>query len=198
MLPGTMTPSTPIRTCLVTHREELEQLLQLQAANLRDHVSPEQAAREGFVTVAHTLDVLERMHALAPSVIAKDGERLAGYALVMPVETRTFVPILEPMFQLLEKLSWRGRPLRDSPYYVMGQVCVAEEYRGQGVFDALYREHRASYGARFDCTVTEVATRNTRSMRAHTRVGFERIETYRDATDEWAVIVLGLREGSRE
>ncbi len=193
-----MAPSTPIRTCVVTRREELEQILQLQAANLRGHVPTEQAAREGFVTVAHTLDVLERMHAFAPSVIAKDGERLAGYALVMPVEARTFVPILEPMFQLLEKLSWRGRPLRDSLYYVMGQVCVAKEYRGQGVFDALYREHRASYGARFDCTVTEVATRNTRSMRAHTRVGFERIETYRDSTDEWAVIVLGLREGARE
>ncbi|WNG17576.1 GNAT family N-acetyltransferase [Cystobacter fuscus] len=193
-----MTSSTPIRTCLVTRREELEQILQLQAANLRDHVSPAQAAREGFVTVAHTLDVLERMHARTPSVIAKAGERLAGYALVMPVEARTFVPVLEPMFQLLEKLSWRGRPLREYQYYVMGQVCVAEEYRGQGVFDALYREHRASYGARFDFTVTEVATRNTRSMRAHARVGFEHIETYRDATDEWAVIVLGLRGGARE
>ncbi|WP_395856445.1 hypothetical protein [Cystobacter fuscus] len=50
-----MTPLAPIRTCLVTRREELEQILQLQAANLRDHVSAEQAAREGFVTVAHTL-----------------------------------------------------------------------------------------------------------------------------------------------
>jgi ribosomal protein S18 acetylase RimI-like enzyme len=192
-----MTPSTPPRTCLVTRREELEQILQLQAANLRDHVSPEQAVSQGFLTVAHTLDVLERMHALAPSVIAKDGERLAGYALVMPVEARAFVPLLEPMFQLLETLSWRGRPLRESRYYVMGQVCVAEAYRGQGVFDALYREHRASYGTRFDCIVTEVATRNTRSMRAHTRAGFELIKTYRDATDEWAVVVLGLRDDAR-
>lgn len=182
------------RTCLVTRREELEQILQLQAANLKQHVSPEQAAREGFLTVAHTLDGLQRMHALAPSVIAKDGDTLAGYALVMPVEARAFVPLLEPMFQLFETLSWRGRPLGDYRYYVMGQVCVAEAYRGQGVFDALYRGHRESYGARFDCTVTEVATRNTRSMRAHTRVGFELLKTYRDATDEWAVVALPLHE----
>ncbi|WNG59543.1 GNAT family N-acetyltransferase [Archangium gephyra] len=192
-----MTPSTAPRTCLVTRREELEQILQLQAVNLRDHVSAEQAVSQGFLTVAHTLDVLERMHALAPSVIAKDGETLVGYALVMPVEARAFVPILEPMFQLLETLSWRGRPLSEYRYYVMGQVCVAEAWRGQGVFDALYREHRASYGARFDCTVTEVATRNTRSMRAHLRAGFEPIKTYRDATDEWAVVVLGLRDDAR-
>lgn len=192
-----MTPSTAPRTCLVTRREELEQILQLQAVNLRDHVSAEQAVSQGFLTVAHTLDVLERMHALAPSVIAKDGEKLVGYALVMPVEARAFVPILEPMFQLLETLSWHGRPLHEFRYYVMGQVCVAEAWRGQGVFDALYREHRASYGARFDCTVTEVATRNTRSMRAHLRAGFEPIKTYRDATDEWAVVVLGLRDDAR-
>ncbi|QSQ22017.1 GNAT family N-acetyltransferase [Pyxidicoccus parkwayensis] len=180
------------QTCLVTRREELQQILHLQAANLRDHVSSEQAKREGFVTVAHTLDVLEQMHALAPSVIAKDGDTLAGYALVMPVEARAFVPILEPMFQLFETLSWRGRSLGDYRYYVMGQICVAEAYRGQGVFDALYRQHRESYGTRFDCTVTEVATRNTRSMRAHTRAGFEVLKTYRDDTDEWAVIALPL------
>jgi ribosomal protein S18 acetylase RimI-like enzyme len=189
--------SSPPRTCLVTRREELEQILQLQAANLRDHVSPEQAAREGFLTVAHTLDVLERMHALAPSVIAKEGDTLAGYALVMPVEARAFVPLLEPMFQLFETLSWRGRPLNDYRYYVMGQICVADAFRGRGVFDALYREHQASYGARYDCTVTEVATRNTRSMRAHERVGFEVLKTYRDATDEWAVVALPLRESAR-
>ncbi len=192
-----MTSPSSIQTCLVTDRSELEQILQLQAANLRDCVTPEQAAQEGFVTVAHTLDVLEKMHALAPSVIAKDGDRVAGYALVMPVEARAFVPILEPMFQLFEALSWRGRPLHEHAYYVMGQICVAGEYRGQGVFDALYREHRASYASRFDCTVTEVATRNTRSMRAHARVGFETLKTFRDATDEWAVMALPLRDSAR-
>ncbi|MFP2906927.1 GNAT family N-acetyltransferase [Pyxidicoccus sp. 3LFB2] len=192
-----MASSPSPRTCLVTDRAELEQILQLQAANLRGQLAPEQAALEGFVTVSHTLDVLEKMHALAPSVIAKDGERLAGYALVMPVEARVFVPLLEPMFQLLESLSWRGRPLRECAWYVMGQICVAPEYRGQGVFDALYREHQARYGDRFDCTVTEVATRNTRSMRAHTRVGFEVLKTYRDDTDEWAVVALGLRDSAR-
>jgi ribosomal protein S18 acetylase RimI-like enzyme len=184
--------ASSLQTCLVTRPEELRQILQLQAENLRDHVSPERAAREGFLTVAHTLDVLERMHALAPSVIAKDGDTLAGYALVMPVEARPFVPILDPMFQLFGTLSWRGRSLNDYRYYVMGQICVAEAWRGQGVFDALYRQHRESYGTRYDCTVTEVATRNTRSMRAHARAGFEVLKTYRDATDEWAVVALPL------
>ena len=50
------------------------------------------------------------------------------------------------------------------------------------------------YGSRFDLVVTEVAARNTRSLRAHARVGFEPLHVYPDATtgEEWHVIGLEL------
>ena len=50
------------------------------------------------------------------------------------------------------------------------------------------------YGDRFDFIVTEVAGRNTRSLRAHTRVGFQTLHVYAHATtgEEWHVIVLDL------
>jgi len=178
-----------IETSLVTSRADLEQILALQRDNLRTLVSADEAAREGFVTVGHTVEILERMHAIAPSVIARDGAELAGYALVMPIETRTLVPILDSMFRVFETLAWRGRPLSAWRYYVMGQICVARGHRGRGVVDALYREHRARYADRFELCVTEIATRNVRSMRVHARVGFEVATTYRDAHDEWAVVV---------
>jgi ribosomal protein S18 acetylase RimI-like enzyme len=71
---------------------------------------------------------------------------------------------------------------------VMGQICVAREYRGRGIVDAMYGEHKARYAERYKLCVTEVATRNTRSMRAHARVGFEVVTTYSDEVDEWAVV----------
>ena len=77
----------------------------------------------------------------------------------------------------------------------MGQIAVAPSHRGTGVFDALYAEHRARYQERFDLVVTEVATRNTRSLRAHQRVGFRTVTTYRDATDEWALIAWSWTGG---
>jgi GNAT superfamily N-acetyltransferase len=137
---------------------------------------------DGFVTVEHTLEILRAMHALAPSIVARDAGAIIGYALAMPKETRTLLPILEPMFQLIEQLVPRIR------WYVMGQVAVAASHRGTGVFDAMYSEHRARYRERFDRLITEVATRNTRSIRAHERVGFRTLKIYRDATDEWALI----------
>jgi GNAT superfamily N-acetyltransferase len=72
--------------------------------------------------------------------------------------------------------------------YVMGQVCVDPSWRGRGLFDRLYAEHRARYADRFEWLVTEIAMRNPRSRKAHARVGFVEIDHYRDDTDEWSVV----------
>lgn len=167
----------------VDDRRELLQILELQRANLARNLTPQEMASQGFVTVEHTLEVLERMHALSPSIVAKDEEALAGYALVMPLACRRFIPVLEPMFV---RLAARG--LLSERSYVMGQICVARPWRGKGVFDLLYRAHRDLLSADYDRALTEVATRNARSMRAHQRVGFRIVERYRDATDEWALL----------
>ena len=71
----------------VADEAELAQILELQRSNLARNLDERESAENGFVTVEHTLDVLRRMHALAPSIIAKDGSDLAGYALVMPLES---------------------------------------------------------------------------------------------------------------
>jgi GNAT superfamily N-acetyltransferase len=169
----------------VASEAELEQILELQQRNLPRNLDERERAEQGFVTVEHTLDVLRRMHAIVPSIVAKDGEELAGYALVMPVECRPFIPVLTPMLERLDaNASLKGRR-----YYVMGQVCVAKPYRGRGVFDRLYAAHREHLRNRFDACITEISVRNTRSLRAHEKVGFEELERYRDATDEWIVVI---------
>ena len=154
-------------------------------------LTPESMASQGFVTVRHEPSVLLRMNERAPAIIALDGDRVVGYALVMPREFAPFVPVLTPLFAMLDGLSWRGTALRDNPrWFVMGQICVASGYRGMGVFDGLYRAMADTYRDRFDFTVTEVAERNTRSLRAHARAGFETLYVYPDATtgERWHVI----------
>ena len=188
----------PIRFTTVTQAGEVGQIAELQAANLRSALTPEAAASQGFVTVRHALDVLDRMNQTAPGVIAKDGDRIVGYALVMPREFAADVPILAPLFQMLEGLAWKGVPLRESPrWFVMGQICIAEGYRGRGIFDGLYRAMADEYRDRYDFTVTEVAARNTRSLRAHARAGFRTLHVYPDPStgEEWHVIVLDFVAG---
>lgn len=172
---------------------DVPKILELQAQNLPAALTPEVMASQGFVTVRHEPAVLRRMNAAAPAIVARNGDRVVGYALVMPREFAAEVPILRPLFDVLETLTWRGAALRDNPrWFLMGQVCVSDGYRGMGVFDALYRTMADSYRDRFDFTVTEVAARNTRSLRAHARVGFQTLHVYPDATtgEEWHVVAL--------
>src|SRR5688572_32857375 len=108
---------------------------------------------------------------------------------MMPQSFRDQVPILQPMFALLETLQWRGEPLAGNPrWFVMGQVCVAQAFRGMGVFDGLYRQLRETYAPRFDFVVTEISQRNGRSLRAHRRVGFETMHAYAQDDETWEVV----------
>ena len=180
----------------VSNQHEVEQILALQAANHRDQVDAATAASEGFTSVRHDPAVLHAMNREFPSAIASSGDALAGYCLMMPQTFRDRVPLLQPMFALLDGLHWRGEALAGNPrWFVMGQVCVAREFRGQGVFDGLYHELRRAYRERFDFTVTEISQRNARSLRAHRRVGFETLHTYLDpaADERWEVVVWDWR-----
>jgi hypothetical protein len=172
---------------------DLDGILALQRANLEAHLGPEAAARGGFVTVVHTRAILEAMHAQAPSIVARERGAVVGYALAMALECRPLVPVLETMFGLMERLRHQDRPLLSYRCYVMGQVCVAGELRGSGLFDALYAMHRRTYAERYDLLVADIAVRNRRSLRAHARVGFTELHRYRDDDDDWVTVVLDLR-----
>lgn len=185
-----------IQFTTVRSPQEVDQILALQAENHRDRVDPATAAREGFTSVRHDPAVLHAMNRVYPSAIAKAGEELAGYCLMMPQAFRDQVPILQPMFALLERLAWRGEALAGNPrWFVMGQVCVARAFRGQGVFDGLYHALRHAYADRYDFTVTEISQRNPRSLRAHRRVGFETLHVYPDPAgdEQWEVVVWDWR-----
>ena len=173
----------------VTTTKELEEILALQQCNLQQNIDAKEMQTQGFVTMIHNIDVLQKMHSLAPSIIAKDHDKVVGYALVMLRECSELVPGLEPMFKSFESLEYQGKSLNQYSFYVMGQICIDKQYRRTGLFDQLYHKHKEIYSGKFDFIVTEVATRNQRSLRAHERVGFETLKIYRDELDEWAVIL---------
>ena len=101
---------------------------------------------------------------------------------------KAHLPILKPMFDLFEKLDHHGQKLSTTNYYVMGQICIAADHRGTGVFGALYNKHKDLLSDQFDLCLTEVASGNPRSMRAHEKVGFKIVHSFQDNHEEWNVI----------
>jgi L-amino acid N-acyltransferase YncA len=99
------------------------------------------------------------------------------------------VPVLVPMFELLNTLRFKKKSILNLAYFVIGQICVDKSVRGQGVFSALYVEVSRRFSEKYDVVITEIATRNTRSIRAHEKVGFETIHIFTAPDgEEWAIV----------
>lgn len=174
---------------IVTTEDELEQIVQLSKQNKKENISTAERNEQGFISWDYSLELLKQMHELHPNIIAKDGDRVVGYAMVALKDARHFHPELEQMISFVDEVFYNGKALRNYKYYVMGQVCIDKEYRGKNVFAMLYQKHKELFQDSYDFVETEISTSNHRSMRAHEKVGFKTIHTYRDVKDEWNVVV---------
>ncbi len=174
---------------LAETQQDLDQILNLQKCNHVSGLSSTQKEANGFVTVQHDLELLTKMNDAAPQIIAKLNDEVVAYALVMLKEFSALIPTLVPMFDSFKQLSYKGKSLEAYTYYVMGQICIDENYRGQGLFEKLYAKHKETHSTTFDLCLTEVSTSNQRSMKAHERVGFKILHTFKDKTDEWNILV---------
>lgn len=173
----------------VSTKVELEQIYTLNQQNLKQNLTLEQQEQEGFVSWLYSPALLEQMHNLAPSIIAKQEDQVVGYALTTLREASAFHQDLKEMFQNLEAVTYKDKPLFEYSFYCMGQICVAKEFRGQGLVTQMYQKHKEVYSAKFDFILTEISTRNIRSQKAHEKIGFRTIHTHRDSMDDWNVVI---------
>jgi len=173
----------------VTKDSELEAIQALQRANLRRHLSEPEAANEGFLIAEYSLDFLRRMHENHPSVIAVDGDQLAGYALVTTKAARDGHPLLNDLCNQIDQLTYNNRPLKGASYVLVGQLCVEKCHRGKGLVQQMYGLFRESLQRDYDYGITDVARANQRSLQAHLKTGFRVIHTIQFEGLEWDVIL---------
>jgi hypothetical protein len=95
----------------VTNDAEIEGIRLLQKENLKKLISAEEAAREGFVTAEYSFEFLKQMNTASPSVIAKDGDKVVGYAMVAVKSIYGGHPLLDSLFDETDKLSYNNKPL---------------------------------------------------------------------------------------
>lgn len=170
--------------------QDLLQILDLQKRNLAQSLTPEEIDQEGFVTVHHSFEGLKKMNGYEQSVIAKEGGMVVAYLLAMTQQSKYDIPILAPMFEVFNQVLYQGKKISEFNYLVVGQVCVAKEFRGKGVLDECYREYKRRFGKKYDFAITEIAQKNGRSMKAHERIGFKIIHQYRESNGvDWNIVV---------
>ncbi|MBE0424926.1 MAG: GNAT family N-acetyltransferase [Lutibacter sp.] len=171
--------------------EDLLEIMALQKINLLENLTEIERQNQGFLTVIHSLEVLEKMQAESPNIIIKDKNKIVGYVLAMTKKSKFDIPVLIPMFDTFDKIKYKEKLVSEYNYIVMGQVCIDKKYRGLGLFDGGYEAFKNYFKIEYDFAITEIATKNTRSRAAHKRVGFEEIYKYTDPENvEWNIVVL--------
>ena len=168
---------------VITSEAELRQIIALQRNNLPVSISKSEKESEGFVTVQHDYAILKKMNDQQPHIIAKDGDKVVGYALCMLKNFKDDIEVLKPMFSKIDK------HLNPSTSYItMGQICIDKAYRRQGIFRGLYNTMKSELHQKYDLLITEVASSNLRSLQAHYAIGFKTLLIYTSDDIEWHLI----------
>ncbi|UJR23069.1 hypothetical protein I4U23_026093 [Adineta vaga] len=181
-----------ISISVVASEEDVLTIKALQHDNLRRNISIEKQNADGFVTNEYDVKFLRKINQISPSIIAKDStSKLVSYSLTVLPENASEVPELDKLISLINKTEYKGKSLQNYKYYIMGQICIAEGFRGQQIFDRMYDKHRELYGNSYELLITDIADKNVRSFRAHARIGFELLHRYMDdiTNEMWNIVV---------
>ncbi|GAC1528899.1 MAG: hypothetical protein NVS3B15_06970 [Sediminibacterium sp.] len=174
---------------LVSDTTELEGIKKLQRENLKKNLSQDEAGAQGFVTAEYSIDFLWQMHQAHPSVIVKDGEIVIGYALAALKSIREYHDLLADLFNTIDKTGYNGIFLKDADYVVVGQLCVAKNYRGLGLVQKMYQYFKDRLSGEFEYCITDVAQDNPRSLKAHLKTGFQVIDTLTYGGIGWDLVL---------
>ncbi|HCQ8621055.1 TPA: GNAT family N-acetyltransferase [Klebsiella quasipneumoniae] len=151
---------------------EVKQLLERYHAK---NLAGEQRAN-GFVTTDMTEQQLNELRSAESGVvIAVDStcDKVIGLLLGGSWEFLSPWPMFKYMASILNEYQYQGKNLDAVSSYQYGPICVAEEYRGQGVGEMLLEYQRKVFAPRYPVIVTFVNVLNPRSYAFHTRNQFE-------------------------
>ncbi len=170
--------------------QDLDGISRLSSANLKTTLLNEEDIKtEGYVTWQYPVTLLQKLHQYHPSVVAFAEKQIVGYALIVLREARVDHPEFDVVLDRLDPILYKEKPLGSYNYYAMGQVCVAKNYRGEGVFRKLFETHKKQMQGQYEFVVTTIAVGNPRSIRAHEAVGFKIIHEFDDHFGNWIVVV---------
>jgi hypothetical protein len=174
---------------------EINSLLALQQENLRVNLDTQTIDSQGYVSFLYNPTIINRMKADEPQIIGRAENQIVGYALVATIEAMATIEIALPMLDMIETLNFLGKPCKEQKYYIVGQVCVKAGYRGQGMLEGIYAEHRRVFSDKYDFAVTEIAVDNQRSLAAHHRIGFKTMHIFFDAVNgkEWHIVAWDFK-----
>lgn len=148
---------------------DLDGIVALQAAN-----QPEQG---GTLSASLPRSRIAEMMREMPLIVARRGDRIAGFLMTSTRAMNADVPIIRAMLA-----AYSGT----SDAYVYGPVCVGAEERGKGLAQAMFSELRRLAPTREG--ILFIQRDNSASLRAHAKMGMREVANFVFGGNELAVL----------
>jgi len=143
--------------------DDVPGILALQEPNLPDS--------GGSLSLRLTEDWFKQAVADKSVVVGRRTDKVVGYVLGTSLAAKAHVPIIQAML----------RTFPPPPNcYLYGPVCVAETERGKGLAGAMFKELQTQMNGR--PAMTFVIADNDSSLRAHDKMGMQRLGTFVNGT----------------
>lgn len=153
----------------IAEMSDIEGIMALHKQYHINSINPDDKPH-GFVTTNFTDNQLQVLIEKERGItIAKDGEKVIGYAMAASWQFWSEWPLFAYMIEKLPEHLFNGIVLSVDNSYQYGPICVDKLYRGSGVFDKLFYASLYSMNTRFPIMVTFINQINHRSYAAHTK-----------------------------
>ncbi len=82
-----------------------------------------------------------------------------------------------------------------SSLIIVGQLCIAKKFRGQGLVEKLYAFFSTEMQIKYDFIVTDINQENPRSLKAHEKSGYKKVLRFFDSynNSNWDIVIKDLR-----
>jgi hypothetical protein len=157
----------------LSSRKEIIGVKELQSSNLKTVLDETEISKQGFLTAEYSIEFLEKINKIQPSIIMVDKEKVIGYALVISRKIYGIHNLIDGMFNKIDDLIYQEEKLKEVNYSIVGQLCIEKSYRGTGLVNKIYNFYRKELSEDFKYLVTGVDEKNVRSIKAHFNTGFE-------------------------
>jgi hypothetical protein len=159
------------------------------------NLSEEEKRKWGFVSLGTSPEILKEIIEKEGLFVAKEGNKLIGYLIVMEVETAKNVPFFGPLINYIQNIKINNKYLSDYKYCIIAQICISKEFRGSGLLEKLYSYIKNKLSTKYEIGVGEINAINFRSLAAHiNKIGFKVIGEYSFQNEKWYVVYLNLKD----
>ena len=168
------------------------QILRLQYDNTPAHLSAEQK-QQGFIVSQMDEKQLDDINRQLGVLVADDNGRIAGFVCLHTTDQQPRPGIVDAMLAQLPRARLNGVPLDRLRLFMYGPVCLAADYRGQGLLRRLFAAVKQRM-ADFDAGIAFVNDSNPHSLAAHVDgLGMQDLLTFRHGGEDFHLLAFATK-----